>query len=148
MGVNKKTGLNDILNHEVTLDKDLVHCFIRDTTYAWLLFNDCRTGRGFQLKLPFNRNMSIGVNSSGFNNLDPKFSVDEGLLANSDRGNIYVEEMATGKKAMMTFGKAAEINYDDIHKTVDSVNVTPSRIWVKVKINGKWQTLEKNIKLE
>jgi hypothetical protein len=148
MGVNKKSGLADLINYDATLDKDMVHCYINDTAYAWVLFNDCKTGRGFQLRLPFNKTGNIGLKSSGINNLDPKFSVDETLLAYTDRGNIYVEDMVSGKKAMMTFGKALDIDYDNIHKWIDSVHVTPDRIWVKVKIDGDWKELEKNIKLE
>ncbi len=82
------------------------------------------------------------------NNLDPKFSVAEGLIAYTDRGNIFVEEMATGKKAMMTFGEQLQFDYDAIHKTLDSVNISPSRIWVKVKLKRSWKTLEKSITLQ
>ena len=86
--------------------------------------------------------------SSGINNIDPKFSVADNLVVFTDRGNIYVEEPATGKKAMMTFGQATEMDYDAIHETLDSVNVTNTRIWVKIKLDGKWKEIEKNITLE
>lgn len=148
MGVNRKVGLSDFLNKTVHLNKDYVRCFIKDTSYAWLLFNDCSTGRGYSLKLPFNKTNTIGRKSSNINNLDPKFFVAENMIAYTDRGNIYVEDMATGKKAMMTFGKALEIDYDAIHEYIDSVNVTNSRIWVKVKIDNEWKELEKEIVLE
>jgi len=69
-----------------------------------------------------------------FVSLHPSVSVAENLVANTDRGNIYIEDMATGKKAMMTFGEKLEIDYDDIHQHIDSVNITDTRIWVKVKI--------------
>ncbi len=148
MGINRKLGVADLVGTPVTLDKNKVGCYIKDTSYAWLYFNDCTTGRGFQIKIPFNKKENIGRKSSGLNAFDPKFSVSEGLLAYSDRGNLFVEDMATGKTAMMTFGAKVDINYDDIHKTVDSVNVTPTHLWAKVLLDGEWKTFDKNIELK
>jgi hypothetical protein len=56
--------------------------------------------------------------------------------------------MTTGKKAMMTLGKAIDIDYNAIHDHVDSVNITKDRIWAKVKIDDKWEELEKKITFE
>jgi hypothetical protein len=148
MGVNRKVGISDFLNTQVHLNKSYIRCFFKDTSYAWLLFNDCSNGRGYSLKLPFNKRNDIGRKSSNINNMDPKFAVAENMIAYTDRGNIYVEDMATGKKAMMTFGKALDIDYDAIHEYIDSVNITPDRIWVKVKVDGAWKELEKKITLE
>lgn len=148
MGVDRKMGLEDLLNNKVYINKDYVKCFIKDTAYAWILFNDCATGRGYQLKLPFNKTTNLGRKSSGINNVDLKFSVDDNMVAYTDRGNIFVEDMVTGKTAQMTFGKALDIDYDAIHEFIDSVNVTPTRIWVKVKIDNKWTELEKEITLK
>ncbi len=148
MGVNRKAGLSDFLNTTVNFNKNFIRCFIKDTAYAWLLFNDCATGRGYQLKLPFNKTNTIGRKSNGINNLDPKFSITDNLVANTDKGNLYIEDMVTGKKAMMTFGRALDFSYDNIHQALDSVNVTDTRIWVKVKIDNKWKMLEKNITLQ
>ena len=148
MGVNRKVGLADFLNNKVYINKDYVKCFFNDTAYAWLLFNDCATGRGYQLKLPFNKTANIGRKSSGINSIDPKFSITDDLVAYTDRGNIFVEEIATGKTAQMTFGKALDIDYDNLHEFIDSVNVTSSRIWVKVKIDNEWKELEKTITLK
>ena len=145
MGTNRKTAFD---YKDITLNKDFVRCIFKDTGYVFLLFNDCKTGRGFQIKLPYNKTASLSKRSSGINNIDPKFSVADNLVAFTDRGNIYVEEPATGKKAMMTFGQGTDMDYDAIHETLDSVNVTSSRIWVKIKIDGKWKELEKNITLE
>ena len=142
MGINRKTGLRYRLN------KDYVRCFIRDTSYAWLLFNSCDNGRGYFLKLPFNKKTNFIKSTGAINNFDPKFSVADGLVAYTDKGNIFTEDMATGKKAMMTFGKQADFDFDAIHETLDSVNITPSRIWVKVKIDNEWKELEKNITLQ
>ncbi|MBK6936097.1 MAG: hypothetical protein IPH18_03860 [Chitinophagaceae bacterium] len=56
--------------------------------------------------------------------------------------------MNTGKTAMMTFGKEIELDYDDIHNYIDSVNITNERIWVKVKIDGEWKEKEKKFTWE
>jgi hypothetical protein len=145
LGTNRKTKFDF---ETVKLNSDYIRCIFKDTGFVYLLFNDCLTGRGYQFKLPFGKTGTFSRRSSGINNLDPKFDVADNLIAFTDRGNIYVEEPATGKKAMMTFGKATDMDYDVIHETLDSVHVTPSRIWVKVKIDGKWEEKEKNITLE
>lgn len=148
MGINRKMGLPDLVGTAVRLNKDNITCFIKDTSYAWVLFNDCSNGRGYSLKIPFNKKENIGRKSSAFNKFDPRFSVADGLVAYSDRGNLFVEDMATGKTAMMTFGAKVDIDYDAIHETVDSVNVTPTHIWAKVKMGGEWKTFEKSIELK
>ena len=132
----------------VSLNKDYIRCLFNENKYAYLLYNDCITGRGFQLKLPYDKAENFVMKSSGINNFDKKFSVADNLVVNTDRGNIYVEDMNTGKKAMMTFGQKVDIDYDAIHEHVDSVNVTDTRIWVKVKIGEEWKELEKKIVLE
>jgi hypothetical protein len=144
----RKTGFTYLLNTTVNINKDFIRCYFKDADVAWVLFNDCVTGRGFQIKLPYDKTQSFGLKSSGINNLDPKFSTAENLAVYTDRGNIYIEDMATGKKAMMTFGEKLEIDYDDIHKHIDSVNITDTRIWVKVKVGDEWKELEKKIVLE
>jgi len=148
MGVNRKEGLPFLAGTAVRLNKDYVSCFIKDTSYAWLSFNDCSTGRGYILKVPFNKKAKIVRKGSAINALDHRFSVAENLVAYSDKGNLFVEDKATGKTAMMTFGQKLDIDYDAIHETIDSVNVTPTRIWAKVKLGENWKTLEKNITLK
>jgi hypothetical protein len=150
MGVNRKVSLAEFLNHPVHINKDYIKCIFKDTAYAWLLFNDCATGRGYQLKLPFNKTANIGRKGGGINSTDPKFNVADNLVAYSDRGNLFVEEISTGKKAEMTFGEDLGIDFDYIHDYIDSVNITPTRIWARFKAeNGKeWQTKEKTITLE
>jgi hypothetical protein len=133
---------------DVSFNKDYARCVFRDTASVYFLFNDCVTGRGYQLILPFNTTGNVSKRSSGINNLDPKFNVADNMIAYTDRGNIYVEEASTGKQAMMTFGQATDMDYDAIHETLDSVNVTPDRIWVRVMLNGKWTELEKKITLK
>jgi hypothetical protein len=148
MGANRKMGIADLVGKQVYLNKNFVRCIINDTSYAWLLFNDCSNGRGYYLKIPFNKTKSLGRKASAINGLDPKFSVAEGLVAYTDRGNIFIEEMTTGKTAMMTFGEDLSPDYNAIHETIDSVNVTPARIWAKVKIKDQWKEIEKKIELK
>jgi hypothetical protein len=148
MGINRKLGLPDLAGAAVRLNKDYVSCFIKDTSYAWLSFNDCSNGRGYILKIPFNKKANIIRKGSAINALDPKFAIAEGLVAWSDKGNLFVEEMVTGKTAMMTFGQKLDIDYDAIHETIDSVSVTPTRIWAKVKLGENWKELGKNITLK
>ena len=45
MGINRKLGLPDLVGTAVKLNKDYITCFIKDTSYAWVLFNDCSNGR-------------------------------------------------------------------------------------------------------
>ena len=142
MGSNRKIALG------YPVSKEHVRCFIKDTSYAWVIFNTCPDARGYFLKLPFNKKNNISRSNAAINNFDPKFSVAEGLVANTDRGNIFVEDMETGQQAMMTFGKKTDMDLDAIHKILDSVNITRNRIWVKVKIDNEWKTLEKKITLQ
>ena len=128
---------------EAKMNKNFVRCLFKETAFAYILFNDCVTGRGFQIKLPYNKQESFVMKTSGINNIDPKFSVGDNLIAYTDRGNIFVEDINTGKKALMTFGEKLEIDYDAIHEYIDSVNITNSRIWVKVKVKDGWKELEK-----
>lgn len=133
---------------KVNVNKDFIRCVMKDTSSAYLLFNDCMTGRGYQIKLPFNKTGNMSRRASGINSIDPKFSVAPDMIAYTDRGNIYVEQVGSGKKQMMTFGKMLDIDYDAIHEYIDTVNVTSERIWVKVKVDNKWKEIEKKITLE
>ena len=148
MGVERKMNLDELLGRTVRINKDYLKCIFKDTAYAWLKFNDCATGQGYLLRMPFNKTAIIRAMNTGINNLDPKFSVADNLVAYTDRGNIFTEDMATGKKAMMTFGKDIGIEFNAIHDFIDSVNITPTRIWVKVKMDNAWKEMEKKITLE
>lgn len=145
LGSNRKTDLG---YKDLKLNPKFIKCIFRDTAYAYLLFNDCATGRGYQVMLPFSKTGNFSKRSSGINSLDPKFAVAEGMIAYTDRGNIYVEDATTGKTAMMTFGQATDMDYDAIHETLDSVNITRERIYVKIKLKNKWEELDKKITLE
>ncbi|HMT73140.1 MAG TPA: hypothetical protein PKA77_03675 [Chitinophagaceae bacterium] len=133
---------------DIKMNKDYVRCIFKDTGYAYILFNDCLTGRGYQIKLPFDKKASFIMKSSGINNTDRRFSIADNIVAHTDRGNIFIQDMNTGKTAMMTFGKEIELDYDNIHNYIDSVNITNERIWVKVKIDGEWAVKEKKFTWE
>ncbi|MCX8019393.1 MAG: hypothetical protein N2747_02730 [Chitinophagaceae bacterium] len=129
----------------VKVNKNYIRCLFNDTSAVYILFNDCVTGRGFQIKMPFNKSGVISKRASSLNNFDPKFNIAEDMVAYIDKGNVFVEEVTTGKKAMMTFGKMLDIDYNNIHETIDSAHITNRRIWMKIKIDNAWKELEKNI---
>src|SRR5437868_2381430 len=125
MGVSRKLDLAGLVGGSVHLNKDFIRCVFNDTSYAYVLFNNCDGGRGYYLKIPFDKTRTIGRSNRAINNFDPKFSVASDLMSYIDPGNIFVEDMKTGKKAMMTFGRDIPPDYVNIHKTIDSVNITP-----------------------
>jgi hypothetical protein len=132
--------------NKLKLNKDFVKVFYNDTAYVWVMFNSCETGQGFLYKLPFRSDATMLISKRAINNLDKKFAVADGIAAYTDRGNIFLEDMATQKKAMMTFGKAImEMDFEAIHETLDSVNITPTHGWARVKIDNKWQDVEKDL---
>jgi len=149
LGNNRKLSFEDFGGHKFNLDKSTMYSYFHDTSYIWLLFNDCTNGRGYLAKIPFNKSRNIVRKGSALNKFDPKFSVADNLAAYTDRGNIFVEDMTTGKTAMMTFGKMiSDLDYDAMHEFIDSVNITPTRIWAKVLIGKDWTVVEKAITLQ
>ncbi|MEI9910822.1 MAG: hypothetical protein WDO71_14800 [Bacteroidota bacterium] len=144
----RKMVFSDLVGKEVLINKNYIKYYIKDTSYVWLVFNECINGQGYLLKIPFNKTGNIFRKNSAFNSSDPRFSVAENLAAYTDRGNIFVEDMTTGMKATMTLGRPVEMDYTKIHDVIDSVNVTADRVWVKVKIDNDWQTMEKKITLK
>lgn len=148
MGANRKMDLPDLIGAVPKLNRHFVRCTMIDTSLAYLIFNDCSNGRGYFIKIPFSKSRKMTVSGRAINSLDPKFSIAEGLIAYTDQGNIFAEEMATGKKANLTFGEQLDFDFNEIHKTLDSVNISPSRIWAKVKLGNGWKELEKSITLQ
>jgi hypothetical protein len=148
MGVNRKMAFADLATSGIRLSTGSVRAVFNDTSYAWLLFNDCFYGRGFYLKIPFSKTSNISRSGRAINSIDRKFNIDKTIAAYTDKGNIFIEDMFTGKTAMMTFGKQIDFDPDDIHSSIDSVHITPSRIWARVKVDGAWKDLEKSITLE
>lgn len=148
LGAFRKTGFEYLIGTTLNINKNFVRCYFNNADVAWVLFNDCENGRGFQIKLPYDKNESFSLKSSGLNNLDPKFSISDNLVVYTDRGNLFIEDMSSGKKATMTFGQALDIDYDYLHDHIDSVNITNTRAWAKVKIDKEWKVIESNITLE
>jgi len=148
MGVNRKIGFADVIGAAIHINKNYIACFIKDTSYAWLKFNDCSTGRGYILKVPYSRSQRMSYKSSALNSFDPKFAVADGLIAYSDRGNLFAEDEATGATAMMTFGSKVDIDYDAVHETVDSISVTRDKMWARVKIGNEWKVVEKTVEFK
>ena len=141
-------GQNKNIQFNYKLNKDYTRCIIKDTAFALLLFNTCENGRGYFMKFSFGKKASFKKSTTAINNFDPKFTVSDSLIVYTDKGNIFVEDIATGKKALMTFGQQLDFDFDAIHETLDSVHITPARIWAKVKVDKEWKTLEKNITLQ
>ena len=148
LGELRKTSFEGLIGRTPNINKNFIRCYFNNADVAWIMFNDCESGRGFQIKLPYDRSQSVSPKGSGINNLDPKFSISDNLVVFTDRGNLFIEDMSTGKKASMTFGEALEIDYDYLHDHIDSVNVTNTRAWAKVKIGKEWKVIEKNITFE
>lgn len=138
----------DMVGKYVHINHNFIKASFYNDNYVWLIFNECENGQGYVLKLPFNEKENIFRKNTAFNAFDPKYAIDTSMIAHTDKGNIFVEDMGTGKKAMMTFGEPVVMEYDNMHVGIDSVNITPKRIWARVKIGKKWQDIEKAIVLE
>ena len=138
--------LFEYLNKEVRLNPSFVNAAFQDSI-TWLSFNDCINGRGYLLKLPYSKQQSIGTYKAALNSFDKKFSVDPDLRAYTDGGNIYVVNVTNGNTAEMTFREAYQVDYDNIHETIDSINVAKDRIYVKLLKEGKEVPLEKKASL-
>jgi hypothetical protein len=148
MYISRQIVLPSYVDQDVKLNASMVACAFQDTSIAWLTFNDCLTGRGYMLKLPFSKSNSIQKISGALNSFDPKFSVDKDLRAYTDRGNIYVVDVTNGKQAQMTFKEEYPIEFNKIHEVLDSINVTKERVYVKLLKEGKEIPFEKKITLE
>lgn len=143
----RQIQLADFVGQDVKLNPKAVSATFQDTTCSWLAFNDCVTGRGYILKLPFNKSNGIQKITGALNKFDSRFSIADSLLAYTDRGSIYVVDGNTGKQVMMTFKEEYPIDFNDIHKVLDSINVTRNRIYVKLIKNGQEVPIEKQISL-
>lgn len=144
---DRKMQVPELLDNTVRINKSAISCYIKDTSFALLTFNDCVTGRGYMLKLPFNKKENISKRTSALNAFDKKFVLPDDLRAYADYSTIYVMDVTTGKEEQMTFGEEYDINFNDVHKTIDSINVSRNRIFVLLKKDGKDVPLEKKINL-
>jgi len=149
LDAKRKLVFSDLTGKDVKINQTHMRYYIHDTSYVWLTFNDCITGQGFMVKLPFNKTSNISRKNSALNSIDPKFHVDEGLVAYTDRGNIFVEDMATGQQATFTFGRKIEtMDYTDIHQTIDTIHITREKAWAKIKMDNEWTEVSKSLDLK
>lgn len=139
--------MGTLLDNLVRLNKSAISCYIKDTSYAWVTFNDCITGRGYLIYLPYNKRESVRKMSSAINSFDKKFVVPDDLRAYSDYSTIYVEDINTGKTERMTYKEEFKIDFNNIHEVIDSVNISRNRIFVQLIKNGQKLPLEKTISL-
>ena len=148
MESNRKMGLSNLLGQPVSIDKQFVRCDFYDTSYVWVQLNDCSTFRGYFLKLPFDKKKSISKYSSGLTNFDPKYSVEDGLICYADYTFLYVEDKATGKiEKTLLSDKQLDIDFNNVHATFDSVNITRKRIFANLLIGGESKKIEKMINM-
>jgi hypothetical protein len=133
---------------EIRLNKSNINVAFQDTASIWVSFNDCSTGRGYLFELPYTSGKSSIKTTAALNSIDKKFSVDPDLRAFTDRGNIFVVNVTNGKQAQMTFKENyADMDFNDIHKTLDSINVTKTKIYVKLLKESKEVPIEKEVSL-
>lgn len=132
----------------IRINKSNINVAFQDTAAIWVSFNDCATGRGYLFELPYRSGKNTVKTSAALNSIDKKFSIDPDLRAYTDRGNIFVVNVTNGMTAQMTFKENyADMDFNDIHKTIDTINVTKSRIYVKLLKENKEVPLEKNVSL-
>jgi len=144
----RKMGFYELVGKDARLNKDYVTCFFNDTSFAWLKFNDCITGRGFLVKLPYSKSDKWSIYTSALNSFDKKFNVEEGLIAYYDETFIYAQDQKTLKLDRMLMNNTGmDIDHNNVHSSIDTVHITRSRIWAKIKINGSFQDKEKKISL-
>jgi len=144
---NRQMHMGTLLDGLIRLNKSAISCFIKDTSYAWVAFNDCLTGRGYLMQLPFDKTQSVRKMSSAINSFDKKFVVPDDMRAYADYSTIYVEDINTGKKEQMTFKEEYKIDFNNIHEVIDSVNISRNRIYVQLIKGGEKVNLEKQISM-
>ncbi|HOZ85882.1 MAG TPA: hypothetical protein PK191_10365 [Niabella sp.] len=139
MGTIKDIIFKEFVEKPVRPSKPIIACEIYNGKHAWVKFNDCATGRGYLLKLPFEANGTTSKYTSAINNFDPKFKIEDGLIAYYDNTFIYVENAATGEvaKQLMTDSGVTGIDYDNVHSLIDSVNISKGSIYAKLTVDGK-----------
>lgn len=145
---SRLASLPEFLGQPVRLNKKAIDCYFKDTSYVWIEFNDCISGRGYVLKLHYDKKKEDRKVTGAFTHFDPKFSIDPALVAYTDRGSVFVENKETGQKATVPFDKAyTNLNFNKLHETVDSVNITKARVFVQMIREGEKKVYEKKISL-
>ncbi|MBI1343432.1 MAG: hypothetical protein GC171_10915 [Terrimonas sp.] len=143
----RKIHLSTFMESILALGDSSFRCYIKDTSYAYLVFNDCTTRRGYWLKLPFNKADAMEKSVSAINSIDPRYKVEDGLICYKSNNTIYVEEMMTGKKATVEVEKP-KLEYNKMYEIIDSVHVTRNRIFMNLKDGKDVIPLEKTISLQ
>lgn len=148
MPSNLKIDFNEVAGSGLRINKDKIACYFKDTSYAWLEFNDCLTGRGYLAKLNYTKKATRSKYTSALTHFDPKYNIETGLICYADYTFIYVEDIYTGKtEKMLLADHELKIDYNNTHATFDSVNVSRNRIFVSLIENGQKKPLEKKISL-
>jgi hypothetical protein len=139
MGVIKDIVFSEFMEKDIRISKSKISCQIIGNKYAWIKLNDCNTGRGFAIKLPFDKSGTTSKLTSAINNFDPAFKIEEGLFAYYDNTFIYVQDMATDKiaKILLTDTGVRDIDYNDVHSLIESVNITKDHIKATLNFEGK-----------
>lgn len=143
---SRQVQLGSFFTEAVRIHPSALDCFIKDTSYAWVSYNDCESGRGYMLRLPFNKSGNIKRVNTALTRFDPKFSLDKSMLAYASESTIYAVNMNTNEEETMSL-QGNVLDFDNIHSTLDSINITPSRIYVRVIKDGKPVELQKQISL-
>lgn len=143
----RKIHLSTMLGLIPALDKSTIKCYIKDTSYAFLVFNDCLTRRGFWLKLSLGTKEEMEKSISAFNPADPRYSVEEGLICYKANNTFFVQEIMTGKKASVEL-PSPKLEFENTYEVVDSVHITRNRLFLNLRDGGKEKAFEKSIELK
>lgn len=143
----RKIHLSTSLELIPAVDKSTVRCYIVDTNYAYVIFNDCLTRRGFWLKLPLGEKGTTEQSVSALNPADPRYSVEEGLICYKANNTVYVEEILTGKKATVEV-PSPKFEFNTMYEVIDSIHVTRGRLYMNLKDGSKEVPFEKTITLK
>jgi hypothetical protein len=145
MQSSSQVQLGGFFNESIRISESAVDVYFKDTSYAWLSFNNCETGRGYLVKMPFNKAQNIRRMNKALNRFDPKFNVAADMRAFADNSNIYVVNVNNDHQDTLKLGGTYEIDFDDVHKTIDSVHITPTKIFARMIKDGKPVDVQREI---
>ncbi|MFT3904537.1 MAG: hypothetical protein QM727_15300 [Niabella sp.] len=151
MGVINTIVFSDFIPNEIKPSKSLIKVDIIGSTHSWIRINDCATGRGYAIKLNFDKGIGKQKFTSALNNFDPKFKVAEGLIAYYDNTFIYVQDMETNKvaKALLTdTGITEVIDYNDVHALIKDVDITKEKILAHIHYQNKDIEVSKSLEFK
>lgn len=145
LGVKKAINFSEFVGKEVRISKEKISGEIIEAKFAWIKFNDCTTGRGFIIKLPFDKTGNTSKITSALNSFDPNYKVAEGLVSYYDNTFIYVEDIKTGliAKTLLTDTGVRNIDYDYVHSLIESVDITTSHIKATIIVDGFPKQIDK-----